>query len=33
MLTTAYIHDATVWTQDPDFKDFEYVQYFPNLKE
>ncbi len=32
ILTTAYIYNATVWTQDIDFKDFENVKYFPKLK-
>ncbi|MBT4289990.1 MAG: type II toxin-antitoxin system VapC family toxin [Deltaproteobacteria bacterium] len=33
ILTTAYIYNAAVWTQDIDFKDFENVKYFPKLKE
>ena len=32
ILTTAYIYNATVWTQDIDFKEFENVKYFPKLK-
>ncbi len=32
ILTTAYIHAATVWTQDSDFKDFENVRFFPKLQ-
>ncbi len=32
ILTTAYACDATVWTQDSDFKEFQNVRYFPKLK-
>ena len=32
ILTTAYIHNAIIWTQDVDFKEFENVKYFPKLK-
>ena len=31
ILTTAYDFDATVWTQDSDFKGFQNVKYFPKL--
>jgi predicted nucleic acid-binding protein len=33
ILTTAYIYNAIVWTQDVDFKDFENVKYFQKLKQ
>jgi predicted nucleic acid-binding protein len=29
ILATAKIHQATIWTQDIDFKRFENVKYFP----
>jgi len=32
ILTTGIFYDATVWTQDSDFKDFINVRYFPKLK-
>ena len=32
ILTTAYIFNATVWTQDIDFKGLENVKYFPKQK-
>ncbi len=32
ILTTAYACDATVWTQDSDFMEFQNVKYFPKLK-
>ena len=31
ILTTAYTYDATVWTQDSDFKGFQNVKYFPKI--
>jgi toxin FitB len=33
ILTTAFIYNATVWTQDGDFKDFDSVKYFPKIKQ
>ncbi len=32
ILMTAILYNATVWTQDSDFKDFSSVKYFPKLK-
>ncbi|MBU3916492.1 type II toxin-antitoxin system VapC family toxin [bacterium] len=32
ILTTAMLYNATVWTQDSDFKDLSSVKYFPKLK-
>lgn len=32
ILTTGFAYNATVWTQDSDFKGFENVKYFPKLK-
>ncbi len=32
ILTTAFAYEATVWTQDSDFKEFQNVKYFPKLK-
>lgn len=35
ILTTAYIYNANIWTQDADFKDykdFKFVKYFPKVK-
>jgi len=32
ILTTAILYNATVWTQDSDFKGFSNVKYFPKLK-
>lgn len=32
ILTTATHYDATIWTQDSDFKDFDFVKYFPTKK-
>ncbi len=29
ILATAQLHDATIWTQDADFKDMPGVKYFP----
>ena len=29
ILATAKLHDATIWTQDADFKDIPGVKYFP----
>ena len=29
ILATAQLHDATIWTQDADFKDIPAVKYFP----
>ena len=31
ILTTAMQYNATVWTQDSDFKNFAFVKYFPKL--
>ncbi len=32
ILTTAINYEATVWTQDSDFEDFQNVKYFPKLE-
>jgi predicted nucleic acid-binding protein len=32
IMTTAILYNATVWTQDSDFKNFSSVRYFPKLK-
>jgi toxin FitB len=32
ILTTGILHNATVWTQDSDFKDFANVKFFPKLR-
>ncbi len=32
ILSTGYAYDATVWTQDSDFQNFNNVKYFPNLE-
>lgn len=32
ILTTGILYNATVWTQDSDFKDFTNVRYFPKLR-
>jgi len=32
ILTTAILYNATVWTQDSDFKGLPNVKYFPKLK-
>jgi len=32
MLATAGAHDATLWTEDTDFKDVEGVQYVEKVK-
>jgi predicted nucleic acid-binding protein len=33
ILATAREFKATIWTQDSDFKDMDYVKYFPKKKE
>lgn len=32
ILTTGILYNATVWTQDSDFKDFANIKFFPKLR-